>query len=89
MKCSECSNQRWQIFVAKWRDDRLDKTWRPLDRAAWSFMAPPTIAAGLATKTIRACPACNGDAFAPWSRRWTDDGGGQVAGQVAQDGNPF
>jgi hypothetical protein len=88
VKCAECSSQRWQIYVAKWKDDRLVKDWRPLDRASWSFMQPPTISAALASKVIRPCPACNLDGYAPWSRRshWAVDG---VAADVQSEGTPF
>ena len=87
MKCAECSSQRWQIYVAKWKDDRLVKDWRPLDRASWSFMQPPTIRAALASKVIRPCPACNLDGYAPWSRRWAVDGA--TADAAAGEGAPF
>lgn len=73
MKCETCASQRWQMYAARWKDDKLSAEWRPFDRGSWSFLAPTELAAALATKTLRPCPACNRAELAPWSRSWAAD----------------
>jgi hypothetical protein len=73
VKCETCASQRWLMFAARWKDDKLAADWRPFDRGAWSFLAPTDLAASLATGTLKACPGCNPSAVAPWSRTWTTD----------------
>lgn len=71
MKCDVCMSQRWQLYVVRWKDDSIAGDWKPFDRGSWSFLNPAGLAAALATKTLRPCPACNPAGVAPWSKSWT------------------
>ena len=73
MKCDQCASQRWVMYAARWKDDKLAADWRPFDRGSWSFLSPAELASSLATGTLKACPTCNTGAVAPWSRSWQAD----------------